>query len=179
MKVEPYNAMDPSLIKKRASLVKENEEFSKKILTALREIAEEKEQLKSQEDIYAEESIYKKFTPNKDTALFPAWHAAPWKEKLKLLDKFDDDRLVGFGKKIIYQEAPEVLPEEMYRKIKSEIARRILSEKKEKFWTVKECYFEIDNLRNKYSEENDDEKLKFLDQLNDFVMLIQKKYENS
>ena len=31
MKVEPYNAMDPSLIKKRASLVKENEEFSKKI----------------------------------------------------------------------------------------------------------------------------------------------------
>ena len=179
MKVEPYNAMDPSLIKKRASLVKENEEFSKKILTALREIAEEKEQLKSQEDIYAEESIYKKFTSNKDTALFPAWHAAPWKEKLKLLDKFDDDRLVGFGKKIIYQEAPEVLPEEMYRKIKSEIARRILSEKKEKFWTVKECYFEIDNLRNKYSEENDDEKLKFLDQLNDFVMLIQKKYENS
>ena len=63
--------------------------------------------------------------------------------------------------------------------IKSEIARRILSEKKEKFWTVKECYFEIDNLRNKYSEENDEEKLKFLDQLNDFVMLIQKKYENS
>ena len=39
--------------------------------------------------------------------------------------------------------------------------------------------FEIDNLRNKYSEENDEEKLKFLDQLNDFVMLIQKKYENS
>ena len=32
------------------------------------------------------------------------------------------------------------------------------SEKKEKFWTVKECYFEIDNLRNKYSEENDEEK---------------------
>ena len=179
MKAEPYNAMDPGLIKKRASLVKENEEFSKKILTALREIAEEKEQSKSQEDIYAEESIYKKFTSNKDTSLFPAWHAAPWKEKLKLLEKFEDTRLIGFGKKIIYQEAPEVLPKDIYQKIKSEIARRILSEKKEKWWTVKECYFEIDNLRNKYSDENDEEKLKFLDQLNDFIMLIQKKYENT
>ena len=179
MKVEPYNAMDPNLIKQRASLIKGNEDFSKKILTALREIAEEKEQSKSQEDIYAEESIYKKFTSNKDTSLFPAWHSAPWREKLKLLDKFDDDRLIGFGKKIIYQEAPEVLPEDMHRKIKSEIARRILSEKKEKWWTVKECYFEIDNLRNKYSDEDDEDKLNFLDQFNDFVMLIQKKYENT
>tara|TARA_B100000965_G_C19236612_1_gene602476 strand:- start:27 stop:668 length:642 start_codon:yes stop_codon:yes gene_type:complete len=179
MKAEPYKAMDPGLIKQRANLVRENENFSKKILTALREIAEEKEQSKSQEDIYAEESIYKKFTSNKDTALFPSWHAAPWKEKLKLLDKFDDERLIGFGKKIIYQDAPEVLPKDMYQKIKSEIARRILSEKKEKWWTVKECYFEIDNLRNKYSEENDEDKLKFLDQFNDFVMSIQKKYENT
>ena len=39
MKSEPYNAMDPNLIKKRAKLVKENEKFSQNILTALREIA--------------------------------------------------------------------------------------------------------------------------------------------
>ncbi len=179
MNVEPYNKLDINVIKKRAEFVQNNEQFSQNILTALREVAEEKEQSKSQEDIYAEESIYTKFTSNKDTALFPTWHAAPWKEKLKLLDKFDDERLIGFGKKIIYQEAPEVLPKDMYQKIKSEIARRILSEKKEKWWTVKECYFEIDNLRNKYSEENDEDKLKFLDQFNDFVMSIQKKYENT
>ena len=179
MKVEPYNALDPELIKKRAKLVRENEKFSQNILTALREIAEEKEQSKSQEDIYAEESIYKKFTSNKDTALFPAWHAAPWKEKLKLLDKFEDERLRGFGKKIIYQEAPDVLPKEMYKKIKSQIARRILSENKEKFMTIKEAFFEIDNLRNKFSDENDEEKMKFLDELNSYVMSIQAKYENA
>ena len=179
MKAEPYNAMDPELIKKRAKIVRENEKFSQNILTALREIAEEKEQSKSQEQIFAEESIYTKFTSNKDTALFPAWHAAQWKDKLKLLDKFEDERLWSFGKKIIYQEAPDVLPKETYRKIKSEVARRILSENKEKWWTVKECFFEIDNLRNKYSDENDEEKMKFLDQLNDFVMSIQQKYENA
>ena len=178
IKEEPYNTIDPSLIKQRAQIVRNNEKFSQNVLTALREIAEEKEQLKSQEDIYAEESIYKKFTSNKDTSLFSSWHAASWKDKLKLLDKFDDERLVGFGKKIIYQEAPEVLPPDMLKNIKKGIAKRILSEKKEKWWTVSTCFTEIDTLRDKYSDENDEEKLKFLDELNEFVMSIQKKYEN-
>ena len=96
-----------------------------------------------------------------------------------MLDKFEDERLVGFGKKIIFQESPEVLPEEMLKSIKREIAKRILSEKKEKWWTCKEFYNECDNLREKYSNENDEDKLKFLDELNNFVMLIQKKYENA
>ena len=95
-----------------------------------------------------------------------------------MLDKFEDDRLVGFGKKIIYQESPENLPENMLKEIQRDIAKRILSEKKEKWWTCKEFYFECDNLREKYTNENDEEKLKFLDQLNNFVMSIEKKYEN-
>ena len=178
MKVEPYSAMDPSLIKKRAKLVRDNDKFSQNILTALREIAEEKEQSKSQEDIYAEESIYNKFTSNKDTALFPAWHDASWKDKLKLLDKFDDERLVGFVKKIIYQEAPEVLPPDIFKSVQRAIAKRILSDKFEKWWTVSACFNEIDTLRDKYSEQEDHEKLSFLDELNDYVTKIQKKYES-
>ena len=178
MQAEPYSAMDKSLINKRADIVKNNEKFSQNILHALREVAEEKEQSKTQEDIYAEESIYTKFTSNKDTALFPAWHAASWKDKLKLLDKFDDDRLVGFGKKIIFQEAPEVLPESMLKSIKREIAKRILSEKKEKWWTIPTLYTEIDTLREKYTNENDKEKLVLLDEFNEYAMSIQKKYEN-
>ena len=59
MDVEPYNAIDKNILIKRAELVKSNEKFSENILTALREIAEEKEQSKSQEDILPEESIYK------------------------------------------------------------------------------------------------------------------------
>ena len=178
IKEEPYNKIDPILLKKRAELVKNDEKFAQNIMIALREIAEEKEQSKSQEDILAEESIYKKFTPNKDTNLFRAWHAASWQDKLKMLDKFEDDRLVGFGKKIIYQESPETLPKKILKEIQKEIAERILSEKKEKWWTCKEFYFECDNLRERYTNEKDEKKLKFLDELNNFVMSIEKKYEN-
>ena len=176
--VEPYSKLDKNVIKKRAEFVQNNEQFSQNILTALREVAEEKEQSKSQEDIYAEESIYTKFTSNKDTALFPSWHDAPWKEKLNLLDKFDDDRLVSFGKKIIFQEAPEILPDSMYKSIRRDIAKRILSEKKEKWWTIPTLYNEIDTLREKYTNENDNEKLALLDEFNNYAMSIQKKYEN-
>ena len=179
MKVEPYNAIDPAIIKERAKLVKNNEKFSQNILNALREIAEEKQQTATQEDITAEESIYTKFTPKKDTLLFAKWHEALWKDKLTMLDKFEDKRLVDFGKKIIYQESPETLPESIFKKIKRKIAERILSDKKEKWWTCKEFYNECDNLRQKYTNEKDEKKLKFLDEINDFVMSVEKKYEEA
>ena len=179
MQVEPYSTIDPKLISKRAELVNNNEKFSQNVLTVLREIAEEKQQFTSQEDILAEETIYKKFTPQRDTALFPKWHEASWKDKLITLDKFEDDRLISFGKKIIYQESPDTLPKEMFKSIKREIATRILSDKKEKWWTCKEFYFECDNLREKYTNVKDEEKLKFLDEINDFVEGIQKNYEQA
>ena len=179
MKFEPYNVMTTDLLKKRAELIRTNEKFSQNILTALRENAEEKEQTKSQEDIYAEESIYTKFTSNKDTALFPAWHSASWKDKLNLLDKFDDERMRAFGKKIIYQESPDTLPKDIFNSVKRGIAKRILSEKKERWWTVNMCFSEIDTLRDQYDNENDAETLKTLETINSYVMSVQQKYENA
>ena len=58
------------------------------------------------------------------------------------------------------------------------IAKRILSENKEKWWTIPTAMVEIDNLRDKYSDENDEEKLKFLDEFDKYIISIQKKYEN-
>ena len=66
----------------------------------------------------------------------------------------------------------------MLKKIKKAIAKRILSEKKRNGGLFQLCFNEIDTLRDKYSDENDEEKLKFLDELNDHVMSIQQKYEN-
>ena len=67
----------------------------------------------------------------------------------------------------------------MFKKIKREIAKRILSERKERWWTIPTLFTEIDTLREKYTNENDNEKLKLLDEFNDYAMVIQKKYENA
>ena len=177
LKQKPYSDLDLETIKKRASLVRNNEQFCKNIQIINREAAEEKEQTKTQEDLLPEETLYEKFIPNKDTALFKTWHSSSWEDKLRMLDKFQDKRCSWFGQKIIYQEAPQILPPDLYRNIKSEIARRILSKNKEKWQTVNMAYSEIDYLRDQASNRDDEEELKKLEEINQFIMSIEKKYE--
>ncbi len=177
LKHKPYSDLDLGIIKKRASLVRNNENFCRNIQIINKELADEKEQTKTQEDLLPEETLYTKFIPNKDTALFKTWHSSSWEDKLRLLDKFQDKRCSWFGQKIIYQEAPKILPPDLYKNIKSEIARRILSKNKEKWQTINMAYTEIDYLRDQASNRDDEIELKKLDEINEFIMSIEKKYE--
>ena len=177
LKQKPYLDLDLETIKKRAQMVRNSENFCKNIQIINREAAEEKEQTKTQEDLLPEETLYEKFIPNKDTALFKTWHSSSWEDKLRLLDKFTDKRCSWFGQKIIYQEAPQILPPDLYKNIKSEIARRILSKNKEKWQTVNMAYNEIDYLRDQADKRDDKNELNKLDEINDFIMSIEKKYE--
>ena len=176
-KVDPYGIIDKEILLKRAKLVKTNKEFSNRISIALAEIAEEKMNTQDQSDITPEESIYQKFVDNKEVPKMQKWHQVPWEEKFVMLDKFQDERLFEFGKKIIYQEAPQVLPKSIYNEVQRGIAKRILSTNKEKWTTCADFYTECDHFRNKFTDEKNDEKLNFLNEINDFVEKIEKKYE--
>ena len=183
MKVDPYKKIGVNLLNKRAELMKTNEKFSQDICNILKEAAEEKMETASQEDLEPEESIYSGgFINSKDEALFPKFHKAEWKEKLAILDKFQDDRLVTFGHGLIFNEAPEILPKDIHKKIKRRIASRILSTNKEKWWTVSAFYSECDEIRENedkmFSFKTVDEKLKFLDGINDYVMNLEQKYSD-
>ena len=177
LKEKAYSDLDLETIQKRAKLVRSSENLCKNIQIINREAAEEKSQTQNQEDLLPEETLYEKFVPNKDTALFKTWHSSSWEDKLRLLDKFQDKRCAWFGQKIIYQEAPHVLPPDLYKNIKSEIARRILSKNREKWQTIAMAYTEIDTLRDQASNRDDEQELKKLDEINEFIMSIEKKYE--
>ena len=177
LKEKAYADLDLETIQKRAKLVRSSENLCKNIQIINREAAEEKSQTQNQEDLLPEETLYEKFVPNKDTAIFKTWHSSSWEDKLRLLDKFQDKRCAWFGQKIIYQEAPHVLPPDLYKNIKSEIARRILSKNREKWQTIAMAYTEIDTLRDQASNRDDEEELKKLDEINEFIMSIEKKYE--
>jgi exodeoxyribonuclease-1 len=177
LKEKAYSDLDLETIQKRARLVRSSENFCKNIQIINREAAEEKAQTQTQEDLLPEETLYEKFIPNKDTALFKTWHSSSWEDKLRMLDKFQDKRCSWFGQKIIYQEAPHILPPDLYKNIKSEIARRILSKNREKWQTVGMAYQEIDTLRDQASNRDDEEELKKLDEINEFIMSLEKKYE--
>jgi exodeoxyribonuclease-1 len=185
MKVEPYSKLDPNLLKKRAELVKTNEKFSQDICNILREAAEEKMETSSQEDIEPEESIYSGGMDylKKDGLLFQKFHQEDWKGKFAMIDKFKDERMVTFAHSLIFNEAPEILPKEVHKKIKRRIASRILSTNKEKWWTVSAFYSECDEIRENedkmFSFKTVDEKLKFLDGINEYVMNLEQKYSDA
>ena len=94
--------------------------------------------------------------------------------KLYISDKFKDQRYNYFAKKIIFNEAPNVLPKEIFSEINRKNAKRLLSKNDEKWNTLPKAYNEIDNLRSKYEDENDAERLKLLEELNNFLMQIEK-----
>ncbi len=185
LKVDPYKKIGLNLLNKRAELMKSNEKFSADICRVLKEAAEEKIETSSQEDFEPEETIYSGGFDsfNKDVPLFEKFHSSDWKERLSLLDKFKDDRLVTFGHNLIFNEAPEILPKDIYKKIKRRIATRILSTNKEKWWTVSAFYSECDEIRENedkmFSFKTVDEKLKFLDGINDYVMNLEQKYSDA
>ena len=185
MKIDPYKKIDQNVLNKRAELMKTNEKFSQDICNILREAAEEKMETSSQVDLEPEETIYSGGfdTFNKDVPLFQKFHESDWKGKFAMLDKFKDDRLVTFGYNLIYNEAPEILPKDIHRKIKRRIASRILSTNKEKWWTVSAFYSECDEIRENedkmFSFKTVDEKLKFLDGINDYVMNLEQKYSDA
>ena len=103
---EEYKVIGTAKLKARAELVKKNKEFAEKIQSIKRSEVEEKEQNKSQEDLYNEESIYAKFTTAEDNKVMPEFHSVEWDKKLSVISKFKDERLQYFGKKLLYMEKP-------------------------------------------------------------------------
>ncbi len=178
-KFDEYKMIGISKLEKRAKLVKNNKEFAEKILSIKRSETEEREQIKSQEDIYNEESIYTKFTSSEDNKIMPEFHNVDWNKKNSILSKFKDERLKYFGKKLLYNEKPEILSKSEYSLIHKDTAKKLLSTNNEKWNTIPRTYAEIDTLRIKFEKEGQKEKLIILDEINAYVEELEKKYSSA
>ena len=178
-KFDEYKAIGINKLQARAKLVKENKEFAEKIISIKRLEIEEKEQTKSQEDLYNEESIYAKFTSTEDNKIMPEFHSVDWSKKLQVISKFKDERLQYFGKKLLYMEKPEILTKSDFNLIHKDISKKLLSTNNENWNTIPRTYSEIDTLRAKFEKENQPEKLKILDDINAYVEDLEKYYSSA
>ncbi len=172
-----YKQLGLAKLKQRAKSIRENKDFINKVSLILEDDIRGREDLDSQMDVYAEESIYKKFPSKEDNAIMPEFHKVDWKDKFAVVQKFKDERFQYFGKKILYEENPGVLPKEEYDLIHKEIAARVLSTNKEKWNTIPRTYSEIDTLRNKFRD--DKEKLKVLEEINSYIEEMEKIYQKA
>ena len=175
-----YKQLGMKKLMERAEALRGNEEFKKKVSRILEEEAQEKEDLDSQLDVQAEESIYSGgFASDADRNTMQEFHKADWKDRLIIADKFKDSRFNYFAKRLMYEENPSILPKDMHNEIHRAIAKQILSTNQEKWNTIPKAYSELDTLRVKYEEENDQERLAMMNDLNNFLEEIEKKYQDA
>ena len=176
---EEYKMIGIKKLNERAEIIKKNKKFAQNVEIILREEAQDKAETQSQEDICEEESLYN-FPPVEDNKILPGFHQADWEKKLNYLQKFKDKRFHYFGKKLIYQEKPDLLPKEDYDEIHNTIVKRVLSTSDEKKWnTIPRTYKEIDDLRAKFEKNKDIKKLKMLDDINVYVEELEKVYSRA
>ncbi len=101
-------------------------------------------------------------------------------KKLNYLQKFKDKRFHYFGKKLLYQEKPDLLPKEDYDEIHNTVVKRVLSTTDEKKWnTIPRTYKEIDDLRAKFEKNKETKKLKMLEDINVYVEELEKNYSRA
>ena len=174
---EKYKILGISKLMERADIVRKNENFIEKVELILRDEAEEKAQTKSQEDLYEEETLYN-FPPPEDNKILNGFHEAAWDKKLAYLQKFKDKRFQYFGKKILYQEKPDLLPKDDYDEIHEVTKKRVLSTADEKINTIPRTMKEIDDLRVKFEKSKETEKLKMLEEINVYIEELEKFYSH-
>ena len=176
---EEYKMLGISKLSERADIIRKNKKFAEKVELILRDEANEKAETKSQEDIFEEESLYN-FPPAEDNKILLGFHQSDWDKKISYLQKFKDKRFHYFGKKLLYQEKPDLLSKEDYDEIHNTIVKRVLSTTDEKKWnTIPRTYKEIDDLRAKFEKNKDVEKLKMLEEINIYIEELEKLYSKA
>ena len=168
---------EKDLFENRSSKIRSNKEFIERIKLILDEEYHDKENIKPQNDILAEESLYfGGFPSNKDKNLMEEFHLSSWKDKYIISERFEDKRYEYFAKKIIYEEAPENLPTEVFNKFHKQIGEQIMTLDDVPWFTIPKAYKQIDDLRNKYSIEKNNEMLNFVEEINIYIQKMEKVY---
>ncbi len=176
---DEYKMIGVNKLSERANVVRKNKKFAEKVELILRDEAQEKIETTSQEDLCEEESLYN-FPPAEDNKILPGFHEVDWDKRLLYLNKFKDKRFHYFGKKLLYQEKPNLLSKEDYDEIHGTIVKRVLSTNDEKKWnTIPRTYKEIDDLRAKFEKSKETEKLRMLEEINVYVEELEKFYSHA
>ena len=77
--------------------------------------------------LHVEEQIYDSFTDNADQTTMSAFHTAEWSARPEILDSLSDARLRVLGERLIYTEAPEVMPAPARNAHDVALARRLMA----------------------------------------------------
>ena len=177
MELDVYKEIGIKKIEERADKIHKNKQFSEKVGFALGEIAREKNKKRSNGKLAYEDRLYSDgFASRNDENFMKEFHLNnDWNKKNEIVSKIEDDRFKYFGKRLIYQNQPEVLKKNEYNEIHKDIAKKILSIEEENFTTIPMAETLIDNMRNE--KDISKEKLDYVNEIDNYISQMRKNYE--
>ena len=179
LELDIYKNIGLKKLKERADKIYQNKQFSEKISFALGEIAREKKKSQEKKELaYEDRLVSDGFPDEQDKSTMEEFQSIDeWSKKNQTISKIKDSRYKHFGKRLIYQNQPEVLSKDEYKKIQQDIAKKILSIEETNFTTIPMAESLIDNMR---SEKNiSKEKLEYVNDINVYIADIRKTYEKA
>jgi exodeoxyribonuclease-1 len=178
LQFESYSQLGMEKIMERAKIIEENPDFKERVNQILLEEANDKEALDSPIGLLPEDTMYLYGFANDDQKkVMNEFHKADWSEKLTVAEKFKDERYKYFAELYLYYENPTALSESVYKRVHKSIADKILSTDEQKYQTIPNAMKEIDDARSEY--ENNKEKLKILEEINTYIINMEKIYQKA
>ena len=135
---------DRETLNKRASYVKNNPEFRRRIRNLMVSLDAEYE-----ESEHVERQIYSGFIQDNDAELMKEFHESTWPNRYALLKEFSEPRLVRIGKRIVFTESPETLSPQVHAKLAKEVSNRISGSEADQelpWLTIPQALQQIDQL---------------------------------
>lgn len=178
LQFESYSELGMEKIMERAKIIEENPDFKERVNQILLEEASDKEVLDSPIGLLPEDTMYLYGFANDDQKkVMNEFHKVDWSEKLTVAEKFKDERYKYFAELYLYYENPTALSESVYKRVHKSVADKILSTDEQKYQTIPNAMKEIDDARSKY--ENNKEKLKILEEINTYIINMEKIYQKA
>jgi exodeoxyribonuclease-1 len=179
LELDIYKNIGLKKLKERADKIYQNKQFSEKVRFALGEIAREKKKSQEKKKLaYEDKLVSGGFPDEQDQNTMEEFQLIDeWSKKNHTISKIKDLRYKHFGKRLIYQNQPEVLSKDEYKEIQKDIAKKILSVEETNFTTIPMAESLIDNMRNEKGITK--EKLDYVNDIDAYISDIRKVYEKA
>ena len=116
LQLEKYSRIGDEKLRERVEFIRTNKTMCERVKLALSEMQEEVAEKRgvNQEDILPEQAIYSGGFPTKnDQAIMSRFHEISWDQRFEIALKLGDDRYKEFAMRLLYEQNPVLLPENL------------------------------------------------------------------
>ena len=173
---EPYSKIGEKELYRRASILDSNPKFVELIKTIDNDEIEEKINI-DQRELIPEFRLYKDgFASKKDEENMKLFHKMEWKERPKLIDRWENPKYSWFNKVLLFEEQPQLLSKSTYKEVQNEFSKRLHTTEDVAWQTFPKFADEVSHYGAKYEKEQNENGLKLLEEFDRFVTDMEKKY---